>query len=112
MILMISSEGTTIDSRANARFGRTPYFIRYDLENQTWEAFSNQAANQSGGAGVAASQFLIDKGTMVAISGRFGPNAYQVLNSAGIKMMTFDDSSQMVSEIVEAYASGQLKEIK
>jgi len=112
MIFMISSEGETLDSQVNARFGRTPYFIRYNLEDQTWEAYSNQAVNQRGGAGVAASQFLVDHDVTVAISGRFGPNAYQVLKSAGIKMMAFDDSSMTISEAIDAFANEQLKEIK
>ncbi len=110
MILMISSQGETLESQANPRFGRTPYFISYKLDDHTWEAYANQAVNQRGGAGVAASQFLIDHGAGAAISGSFGPNAYQVLQSAGIKMLTFENISLTVSDVIDAYQNGQLKE--
>lgn len=112
MILMISSQETTLESQPNPRFGRTPYFIKYDIETQSWEAYPNQAINQRGGAGVAASQFLIDHNTGVAISGRFGPNAHQALKSAGIKMLTFNDLPLTIADVIDAYKNDQLEEVK
>jgi predicted Fe-Mo cluster-binding NifX family protein len=112
MNLMISSQGETLESQANPKFGRTPFFIKYDLEDQSWNAYPNAAINQRGGAGVAASQFIIDQGAVVAISGRFGPNAYSALKSAGIKLMTFDGFDLTISDVINAYTNNQLKEIK
>jgi len=112
MILMISSQGEKLDSQANPRFGRSPYFIRYNLKDKSWKAYANGAINQRGGAGVAASQFIIDHATGVVISGRFGPNAYSVLKSAGVKMMTFDEADLSITEVIAAFTDDQLKEIK
>ena len=106
MILMISSHGDTLESQPNPRFGRTPIFILFNLDEDTWEALENPAITAQGGAGVAASQFLIDHGAQVAISGRFGPNAHQALNAAGIKMLTFDDNHDTINLVVEAFKSG------
>ena len=108
MILMISSHGDTLESQPNPRFGRTPIFILYNLDDDTWQSLKNPAITAQGGAGVAASQFLIDHGTQVAISGRFGPNAHQALNAAGIEMLTFDDSLETIQSVIEAYKSGDL----
>lgn len=112
MIIMISSQGTTLECQPNPRFGRTSYFIKYDIETQNWEAYPNQAVNQRGGAGVAASQFLIDHHVDAAISGRFGPNAHQALKSAGIKMLTFNDHQQTIADVIDAYQNDQLEEVK
>ena len=112
MILMISSQGDSLESHASPRFGRTPYFIKYDLDGQTWEALPNEAVNQSGGAGVAASQFLIDHKAETAISGRFGPNAHQALKSAGVRMLVFGSGSVTISDVLEAYQQERLEEIQ
>ena len=112
MILSISSQGETLNSQPNPRFGRTPYFIQYDLDKKTWQAFPNEALPQSGGAGVAASQFLIDHGSEVAISGRFGPNAHRALKSAGIRMFVFNDHTVTISEVIDAFTHDQLEEVK
>jgi len=110
MILMISSLGTTLEGPPNPRFGRTETYIKYNLEDDTWVALENPAVSQAGGAGVAASQFLANQGAEIAISGRFGPNAYHALNAAGIKMMTFDGNYKTVEQVVKAYKENLLVE--
>ena len=74
------------------------------------KTLENPAASQSGGAGVAAAQFLVNQNVDVAISGRFGPNAYRALKSANIKMLTFDDSFTNIMEVINAYQQNTLKE--
>jgi predicted Fe-Mo cluster-binding NifX family protein len=112
MIIMISSQGKTLQSQFNPRFGRSPYFIKYDIQTEKWEAYPNPAVEQSGGAGVAASQFLIDHKTEIAISGRFGPNAFQTLNAGGIKILTQNNHTLTISEVIEAFSAGELKEVE
>lgn len=108
MKIMISSHGDTLQSQPNLRFGRTETFILCNLDEDSWEVFDNPAVTASGGAGVAAAQFLIDHSTKVAISGRFGPNAHQALSAAGIKMLTFNDSHDTILSVIEAYRNNDL----
>lgn len=108
MIIFVSTQGTDLTSQVEPRFGRSPHFIRFDSENQSFQAFDNDAAEQSGGAGVAAAQFLIDHGANAAISGRFGPNAHQVLAAGGIAMWTFADEHQSVQDVLKAFEAGTL----
>ena len=110
MILMISSQGNSVNSKPNPRFGRTPWFIKYHTADGTWTAVENPAMNEPGGAGVAAAQCLIDQTTEVAISGRFGPNASRALQAAGIKCYVFDNESESVNKVIEQFSAGQLKE--
>ncbi len=112
MIIMISAQGNELSSQVSARFGRTPWFIRYDTQAETWQAFENQAVSQRGGAGISSAQFLAEKGVQAAVSGAFGPNAHQALSAGSIKMFTFDNDQQTVSEIVEAFAAGTLQEVQ
>lgn len=110
MIIMITSQGDSLQSQPNLRFGRTPFFIKYDTENELWESLQNEAVNETGGAGVAAAQLLINQNASGALSGRFGPNAHRALSSAGIKMFTFDASCQTVEDVINRYKSNSLQE--
>jgi predicted Fe-Mo cluster-binding NifX family protein len=57
---------------------------------------------------VSASQIAVDHGASAVISGRFGPNAYRALNSAGIKMFTFDQSCDSVGDAIQAFKNNLL----
>jgi len=108
MIITISSQGDTLENLADPRFGRSQWFIKFDTQEKTWQAFENQAVFQRGGAGVSSAQFLIDNEVDVAISGSFGPNAYQTLSAAGIEMYTFNNNQQTVQEIIDAFQADEL----
>jgi len=111
MIIFITSQGDSKNSKPNPHFGRTPMFIKYNLEDDTSEPLINDAASEPGGAGVAAAQLLIDHHAAAVVSGSFGPNAYRSLNAAGIKMFTFNRDYDTVNEVVEAYKNGALKPV-
>ena len=86
MKICISASGTDLDSNVDPRFGRCPYFILYDSETDDFEHFENQSRNAMGGAGIQAAQFVVDSGASTVLSGAIGPNAFRVLNSAGINI--------------------------
>lgn len=111
MILMISSEGDSLQSNPSLRFGRAPYFIAYNTEDDTSEVHSNEAVFAGGGAGVAASQFLIDHKASAALSGAFGPNAARVLSAAGIKMLTFDGTYKTIQSVINGFKENLLIEV-
>ena len=111
MLIMISSEGKTLESQPSIRFGRAPNFIKVNLNEDHWEAYQNPAIDQRGGAGVKAAQFMLDQKITHVLTGRFGPNAHQALSAAGIKMITFDSSCNTVSEVIEAFKNNLLTEV-
>jgi len=94
------------------RFGRAPIFIKYQIEQETWEAMRNDAVEQRGGAGVKAAQLMLDHNTTHVLTGHFGPNAHQALSAAGIKMVTFDSTYSTVSDVIEAFKNNLLTEVK
>jgi len=108
MMIIISSEGKSLESKPCPRFGRSPFYIKYNLETDEWEAMNNPAAYEFGGAGVAAAQFVINNQASTVISGRFGPNAYNVLNSAGLDMLTFTPECDSIKRVIELYKEGSL----
>lgn len=108
MILFISSQTDSPQSRIERRFGRCTWLIRYDTELKEAKVLQNPGKQQSGGAGVAAAQFVIDQGAEAVISGDFGPNASRLLEASNIPMYLFDGKVSTIPETLEAFAKGEL----
>ena len=107
MRIAISATGPTLDAEVDPRFGRCQYFIIADPETMEFEAVDNSSAMAAGGAGIAAGQAIVDKGVQVILTGNCGPNAYQVLSSAGIQVIT--GVSGKVKDAVEDYQLGKFQ---
>jgi predicted Fe-Mo cluster-binding NifX family protein len=73
-----------------------------------FEVVPNPALGAIGGAGIQAAQIIASKGAKVVITGNVGPNAFQALSAAGIKIIT--GAYGTVREVVEKYRRGELKE--
>jgi predicted Fe-Mo cluster-binding NifX family protein len=106
MKIAITSEGRTLDATVDPRFGRCSYFLLIDTDTGKIEALQNPSTQQTGGAGIQAGQLIVSKGAEVVLTGNMGPNAFQVIQSAGIKAVT--GVSGKISEALQAYKSGKL----
>jgi predicted Fe-Mo cluster-binding NifX family protein len=107
MKIALSATGATLDAEVDPRFGRCPYFIIVDPETMRFEALPNESAQASGGAGISAAQAVAAKGVEAVLTGNCGPNATQVLSSAGIKIIT--GVSGIVKDAVQSYKAGKLQ---
>jgi len=91
MKIAISSTSKDIKGEIADIFGRCPFFaiIDVDLEekkiNET-NFIENISADQPGGAGVSASQLVVDNKAEAVISGNIGPRAKEVLQKFQVDM--------------------------
>ena len=108
MKIAITSMGTTLENDVDSRFGRCAYFIIVDPETLEYEYIDNAATAPSGGAGVAAAQMIVSKGVEAVLTGNCGPNAYNVLSPAGIKIIT--GVAGRIRDVIEDYKEGRFKE--
>jgi len=107
MKIAISATGSSLDADVEPRFGRCPYFIIVDPETMEFEAIDNSSAMAASGAGISAGQMIADKSIQALLTGNCGPNAYQVLSSAGIQVIT--GVSGKVKEVIGDYQAGKYK---
>ena len=107
MKIVVTVTSPNLDSAIDPRFGRAGYFVVVDIETLEWSASPNPGVNASGGAGTLAAQYVADQGAQVAISGDFGPNAYNALNAAGVDMYLFGHV-QTAREAIEHFKDGKL----
>ena len=107
MKIAISSAGKSLESEIDPRFGRCRYFLVVDTETEAFEVLPNENAEMMGGAGIKAAQLVADLELSAVLTGNIGPNAFEVLNTAGIQIMT--GVTGIVADAIEAYKQGQLE---
>ncbi len=108
MKICVTAVADQLDSQVDPRFGRSQYFVIVDPATMAFEAMPNEAMNAPGGAGIQAAQTIVNKGVDVVISGNMGPNAFQVLSAAGVKIAT--GAYGTVKDAIELYQAGKLTE--
>ncbi|GAE02754.1 dinitrogenase iron-molybdenum cofactor family protein [Clostridium botulinum B str. Osaka05] len=109
MKIAISSTGKTMENLLDMRFGRCEYFQIHDTESKKVKILENEGQNASGGAGIVASNQLVDEKIDVIITGNFGPNAFEIIEKAGVKAYKCESIS--ITSVIEKYNKGELEQI-
>lgn len=109
MKICITSNGNTLESQVDPRFGRCAYFIIADPDTMAFEAIDNMNSGASGGAGTRSGQLISGKGVKTVLTGNVGPNAFQTLQAAGIEIMT--GVSGIVKDVITKYKQGEYKSV-
>lgn len=110
MKIGISAKGTTLDSLLDERFGRCEYFLIYNSNNEQINTLENRGQTAAGGAGIKAAQQLIDEKVDAIITGHLGPNAYGLIDKAGIK--AYQCNRMLMSSAIHKLENNELSEIK
>jgi predicted Fe-Mo cluster-binding NifX family protein len=105
MKIAVSASSPDLESPVDPRFGRCPYYLIVDPETMEFEAVENPYVSASSGAGIQAAQLVAQKNAEAVLTGSCGPNAFQTLKSAGVKVVTGVTST--IAEAVRKYASGK-----
>ena len=88
MKICIATKDKDLNSLIDQIFGRCSYFLLVDSKTQEFKAIINKAKESERGAGIAASQTVVDSGAETVICGKIGPNAQMVLEKSGIKIIS------------------------
>lgn len=110
MKILVSSNGEEPTDLLDSRFGRCDYFQIFDTEKEEYKVLENRGNTSPQGAGVAASQQAIDEEVDVIITGKLGPNAFNLINNSSIKMYSADEVT--VEEVIRLFQEGKLQEVK
>ncbi|MCX6843602.1 MAG: NifB/NifX family molybdenum-iron cluster-binding protein [candidate division WOR-3 bacterium] len=108
MKVAFTTSGSNLDSPLDARFGRAPGFIIYDIDTGTSEFVDNQQSlNAAQGAGIQAAETVVRSGARAVVTGHCGPKAFRVLSAAGVKV--YNTNQPTVAAALEAFKAGKLK---
>jgi len=107
MKIAITSKGTGLNSEVDPRFGRAAYILIVDTFSLSINVIDNaQNVNALKGAGIQTASAVSDKGVSALLTGYCGPNAFQTLTAAGIKVA--NDIAGSVKEAVAAFNEGRV----
>lgn len=108
MKILITSEGSDIDQKVDARFGRARQFAVVDLEsNEIVFVENTQNLNAPQGAGIQSAQTAARLGVGAVLTGNVGPKAFATLDAADIKVYT--GISGTIREAIEQFKTGELQ---
>lgn len=109
MKVLISAIGKEITDDFDLRFGRGDYFQIIDTETNETKVIENAGKTSDHGAGIVASQKAIDEKVDVLITGHLGPNAFEILESSGIELLSANGGT--VKSVLEDYKNNKLEKI-
>jgi len=107
MKVAVTSKGTDFGSEVDPRFGRAAYILIVETDDDTVTVMDNsENVNAFKGAGIQAAASVGESGAEVLLTGYCGPNAFKMLDAAGVKVA--NDVSGTVKEAVQAFKSGRV----
>ena len=107
MKIIIPVDEDNMETDICISFGRAPYFLVFDTENQKSRFIENTAAASTGGAGIKAAQTIVDNKADVLLTPRCGENAAVVLKAADIRI--FKTIKASAKENISAYIDDKLE---
>ena len=89
MRVAVTAMGPDLDAQIDPRFGRAQYILIVESDDRLVDVIDNSVNRDSmRGAGIQAGKTLADKQVDVLLTGNCGPNAFQALRAAGVKVGT------------------------
>lgn len=110
MKIAVSASAPDMNAVMDERFGRAPYFVIVDSDNDDFSVIDNAVNVEAAqGAGNKSAETLIRQGVGAVVTGHCGPNAFRVLNAAGVAV--YSHSGTTVMDAVKKFKSGTLQPI-
>lgn len=108
MKLVVTSQGTNMQSPVDPRFGRAANFIVFDTDTGSCSAVCNSInANAAQGAGIQAGKRVVELGADALITGHVGPKAFAALQAG--KVGVYTGAAGTVADAVEQFKAGELR---
>ena len=110
-IVIPAEDGNGLDARLSEHFGRAPYFIVVELDEDGSVSNVQAMPNESehfGGAGRPPHRLLRFKPNAIIAYG-MGPQALSVFQEAGVAVLKAN--ADTIKEVIEAYRQDRLEEL-
>ena len=107
MKVVVTAQGSNLDSPVDPRFGRARYFLLIDTDTGQFTAHDNvQNLNAPQGAGIQAAQTVAQLGAEAVLTGNVGPKAFATLQAGQIAI--HPGATGTVRQALEEWRSGRI----
>jgi predicted Fe-Mo cluster-binding NifX family protein len=108
MKICVSAEEPDIHALIAEEFGHSPFFLFYDTDKKSWEAFPNIAGESTTGAGIMAAEQVIQLGADVVLTGYVGVHGEKALSAKNIRIIQDEDGSveASINRFIKKYGTG------
>jgi predicted Fe-Mo cluster-binding NifX family protein len=107
-IALASEDNNGLDGRLSAHFGRCPYYVVADVDDDDVKGFevvgNPHFDNHQPGV---MPEFISSLGANVIIAGGMGPRAINIFNDIGIEVVT--GFVGKIGDILDAYMKGKIE---
>lgn len=100
MKTLISSSGSNTKAPFDLRFARASWFCIYDEESQDINFIENHYLTSNKGLGNKVVEMVVDLGIQKIISGDFGSNVRNLLETRNIQMVILKDENLRIQDII------------
>jgi len=105
MLIVIGSDGISLNDKVAKRFGHAEYYIKYDTETNKFEAIKNNDEDHTH----SELENMVDEGVEVFIVGNVGPHAFDILNESGTEV--YLARKMTIEEAIDNYKSQSLQKL-
>jgi predicted Fe-Mo cluster-binding NifX family protein len=110
MRLAITTSGPDLEAPVDVQFGRAKGFVFVDPETWRFQFLDSREGSHAGlAAAIQAAGRMAAHDVQVLLTGHCDPNAFRVLQAAGIRVCT-GLAGGTVREAVERFSAGALQE--
>lgn len=107
-MILIPSEGATIDSPVSNLLGRAPFFCIIDQKKGTVTMHQNKSRFYNVEEDRIVGSTVQNHGVGVVVAGKVGPKMFTALRDKGVRIYYFD-AVKSVSAVVSDYQAGRLE---
>lgn len=110
MKIAFSTIGNDLSASVEPKFGRSPKFIVFDTEHDSFVVIENIDCDASGGAGIKAAETVVKAGVSTVVTGDCGPKALNALKQSDVTIYSAKNMS--IEDALEQCRAEKLAEIK
>lgn len=103
MKIAVTSLGENLNSYVSEKFGRCPYFIIYNTDDNSFITIQNEGNSQQSAAGPKAAETIINNNVDILITGNIGDKANAVLQKSKIKLITGYTEDLTITKALNKY---------
>lgn len=108
MKIAISATGKELSDSVAELFGRCPYFIIAEIEDEKvvkTEVLKNENEDQASGAGMSTAKLLVENNVNVVIAKTVGPRAMDVLKQFNVEVYNGEGK---INEVIQKFIDKKL----